>query len=110
HGTWGQRQHIARVTCERSRAADRQRIDRARAAREGQRQVAHGERIRVRKPGGFFNLGAEDVPRIVIGPGSVVGGTLNFARPVKVYAWAKATIGPVQDATAVKHSGERPPD
>jgi len=66
--------------------------------------------IRVRKPGGFFNLGAEDVPRIVIGPGSVVGGTLNFERPVKLYVSDKATIGPVQGATAVKYSGERPPD
>jgi hypothetical protein len=49
--------------------------------------------IHVRKPGGFFNLGAEDVPRIVIGPGSVVGGTLNFERPVKLYVSDKATIG-----------------
>ena len=64
----------------------------------------------MRKPGGFFNLGAEDVPRIVIGRGSVVGGTLNFERPVKLYVSDKATIGPVQGATAVKYSGERPPD
>ena len=65
--------------------------------------------IHVRKPGGFFNFSAEDVPRIVIGPGSVVGGTLNFERPVKLYVSDKATIGPVQGATAVTVSGERPP-
>ena len=72
---------------------------------------AHIDRgIHVRKPDGLVSFGAEDVPHIVIGPGSVVGGTLNFERPVKLYVSDKATIGPVQGATAVKYSGERPPD
>jgi cytoskeletal protein CcmA (bactofilin family) len=48
-------------------------------------------------------------PRIVVGPGSVVGGTLDFERPVKLYVSDRATIGPVQGATAVKFSGEQPP-
>ncbi|HEY6824947.1 MAG TPA: hypothetical protein VI195_10935 [Steroidobacteraceae bacterium] len=67
--------------------------------------------IHVRKPGGFFNsLGLEDVPRIIIGPGSVVGGTLEFERTVKLYVSDEAKIGAVQGATAVKYSGERPPE
>ena len=51
-----------------------------------------------------------DAPRIVVGPGSRVGGTLNFERKVSLYVSDRATIGPVQGATAVKYSGERPPD
>ena len=66
--------------------------------------------IHMHKQGGSFNLGSEHIPRIVVGPGSVVSGTLNFERPVKLYVSDKATIGPVQGATAVKYSGERPPD
>jgi hypothetical protein len=49
------------------------------------------------------------VPRVVIGPGSVVTGTLRFERPVKLYVSERATIGNVVGATAVKFSGEHPP-
>ena len=67
--------------------------------------------IHVRKSGGWsLSLGSEDVPRIVIGPGTVVGGTLNFERKVSLYVSDKATIGPVQGATVVKYSGARPPE
>ena len=67
--------------------------------------------IHVRKSGGWsLSFGSEDVPRIVIGPGTVVGGTLNFERKVSLYVSDKATIGPVQGATVVKYSGARPPD
>ena len=48
-------------------------------------------------------------PRVVVGPGSVIGGTLNFERPVRLYVSDRATIGPVQGATAVRFSGEQPP-
>ena len=51
-----------------------------------------------------------DVPRIVVGPRSRVGGTLNFEHKVLLYVSDQATIGPVQGATVVKFSGERPPD
>jgi hypothetical protein len=37
-------------------------------------------------------------------------GTLNFERKVLLYVSDKATVGPVQGATAVKYSGERPPN
>jgi hypothetical protein len=66
--------------------------------------------IHVHKETGFsISLFSEDVPRIVVGPGSVVRGTLNFERKVLLYVSDKATVGPVQGATAVKYSGERPP-
>jgi cytoskeletal protein CcmA (bactofilin family) len=48
-------------------------------------------------------------PRVVIGPGSVVKGTLKFERPVELYVSERATIGPVEGATPVKFSGDRPP-
>jgi DUF4097 and DUF4098 domain-containing protein YvlB len=48
-------------------------------------------------------------PRIVIGPGSVVKGTLRFERPVELYVSDRATIGTVEGATPIKFSGDRPP-
>lgn len=49
------------------------------------------------------------VPRVVIGPGSVVKGTLNFERDVELYVSDRATIGAVTGATPIKFSGDRPP-
>lgn len=57
----------------------------------------------------FFHWGSNDTPRIVIGPGAVVQGTLRFERPVRLFVSDTATIGPVSGATAVKYSGEKPP-
>ena len=51
-----------------------------------------------------------NVPRILIGPGSVVGGTLDFERKVSLYVSDKATIGAVRGATVEKYSGEKPSD
>jgi len=48
-------------------------------------------------------------PRVVIGPGSVVKGTLRFERPVELYVSDRATIGPVEGATPIKFSVDRPP-
>jgi len=52
----------------------------------------------------------DTIPRVLIMEGTVVAGTLNFERPVKLYVSDKATIGPVEGATPVKFSGERPTD
>jgi hypothetical protein len=52
---------------------------------------------------------SDSVPRVVVGPGSVVSGTLLFERPVKLYVSDSATIGTVQGATVIKFSGDRPP-
>ena len=53
--------------------------------------------------------GRNTPPRVVIGPGSVVKGTLKFERPVELYVSDRATLGPVEGATPVKFSGDRPP-
>ena len=57
----------------------------------------------------WFNFGSSSTPRVVVGPGSVVGGSLRFERPVALYVSDRATIGPVEGATAVRFSGSQPP-
>ena len=47
-------------------------------------------------------------PRVVIGPGAVVQGKLKFEREVKLYVSDHATIGPVEGATPIKFSGDKP--
>jgi hypothetical protein len=49
------------------------------------------------------------VPRVVVGPGAVVKGTLQFKREVQLYVSDRATIGPVEGATARRFSGAEPP-
>jgi hypothetical protein len=67
--------------------------------------------IIVHKPStGFFHWWSDsDKPRVVIGPGAVVEGTMKFDRAVRLYVSETATIGQVTGATAVKFSGEHPP-
>jgi cytoskeletal protein CcmA (bactofilin family) len=48
-------------------------------------------------------------PRIIIGPGSVVSGTLTFKRDVKLYVSDRAQVGTIVGATAERFSGARPP-
>lgn len=66
--------------------------------------------ILVDKPGGWFNIGRQRqrTPRIVIGPGAVVKGTLEFRRDVELYVSDRAQIGPVKGATPQKFSGDQP--
>jgi len=54
-----------------------------------------------------FPLGREN-PRVVIGPGATVNGTLRFERKVELYVSERATIGVVEGATPVRFAGERP--
>lgn len=50
------------------------------------------------------------VPRIVIGTGAIVNGTLRFKRQVKLYINDKARVtGPIIGARAVEFSGTSPP-
>jgi len=65
----------------------------------------------VHKPStGFFHWWSDsDKPRVVVGPGAVVEGTLQFDRAVRLYVSDTATIGPVSGATPVKFSGDHPP-
>src|SRR6266550_2253171 len=67
--------------------------------------------IHVEKDTSWFHIWfwSEDTPRVVVGPGSVVGGTLRFERKVSLYVSERATIGRVEGATAVRFSGDRPP-
>ena len=67
--------------------------------------------IHVEKDTSWFHIWfwSEDIQRVVIAPGSVVGGTLSFERKVNLYVSDRATIGRVEGATAVRFSGDRPP-
>jgi hypothetical protein len=67
--------------------------------------------IIVHKPStGFFQWWSDsDQPRVVVGPGAVVEGTMQFDRAVHLYVSDTATIGPVTGATPVKFSGDHPP-
>jgi hypothetical protein len=49
-------------------------------------------------------------PRIVIGPGAVVQGTMRFDREVQLYVSDSATIGKVEGAVPIKFSGATPPN
>ncbi|HET7359787.1 MAG TPA: hypothetical protein VFJ04_06535 [Rhodanobacteraceae bacterium] len=65
--------------------------------------------ILVDKPNnGWFHFGTSRTPRIVIGPGAVVQGTLEFRRDVDLYVSDRATIGAVKGATVHKFSGDQP--
>lgn len=62
-----------------------------------------------KESGGWFNFSFwYDPPRIVIGPGAVVQGTLRFEREVELYVSDTATIGPVEGAEVVRFSGASP--
>jgi DUF4097 and DUF4098 domain-containing protein YvlB len=65
--------------------------------------------ITMRKDSSWFHFGFQDVPRVVIGPGTVVKGRLHFERKVALYVSDHATIGPVEGATVIKFSGDHPP-
>jgi cytoskeletal protein CcmA (bactofilin family) len=57
---------------------------------------------------GLFGSGR---PRIVIGPGSVIGGTLKFDRKVKLYVSDRAVLtGTIEGAVPTKYSGDKAPD
>jgi cytoskeletal protein CcmA (bactofilin family) len=55
----------------------------------------------------FFFSGS--MPRVVIGPGSVVRGPLHFERAVTLYVSDHASIGPVTGATVTRFAGANPP-
>jgi hypothetical protein len=63
--------------------------------------------IHVGRPGGTYHENRP--PRVIVGPGSIVKGTLHFERPVRLYVSDQATIGPVEGATANHYSGAEPP-
>jgi hypothetical protein len=64
--------------------------------------------ITVKRPSGSFFHVSDAVPRIVIGPGAVVDGPLDFRHAVKLYVSPQAKIGPVQGATPIPFTGPTP--
>jgi len=67
----------------------------------------------IEKPGGFNWLGKKSrKPKIVIGPGSEVQGTIRLEREVKLYISESAKVGGVSGemnlADAIRFSGEHP--
>ena len=66
--------------------------------------------ILVQKPSGQLLQTLHNVPRIVIGPGTVVQGDLRFERTVTLYVSDKATIGAVTGATPLPFSGDTAPE
>ncbi|HEV7716110.1 MAG TPA: hypothetical protein VGO53_10970 [Steroidobacteraceae bacterium] len=60
--------------------------------------------IHVEKP--EFMDTEHHIPRVVIGPDTVVTGTLKFDRTVKLFVNDTAKIGPVEGATAQMYSGD----
>lgn len=57
---------------------------------------------------GWFSFGKSRVPKIIIEPGAVVKGTLDFRREVELYVSDRATIDTVKGATVHKFSGASP--
>ena len=48
-------------------------------------------------------------PRVVIGPGASVDGTLDFRRTVRLYVSDRAHVGVIKGATPIRFSGATPP-
>src|SRR5690606_28821758 len=70
----------------------------------------HGD-LRVRKSSGgsWIRFGTSRIPRIVIGPDAVVGGTMQFDHEVKLYVHDTATTGAISGATPIPFSTARAP-
>lgn len=64
--------------------------------------------ILVKKPKNGWHTGNDRNPKIVIGPHTVIQGTLTFERPVDLYVSDSATVGKIEGATAQKFSGSAP--
>ncbi len=80
----------------------------------GSIETRHGARLdgglEVGKNDNNWQLFGHSEPRIVIGPGTVVGGALTFKRKVTLYISDTATVsGAIVGAVAVRYSGEAAP-
>ncbi|MBS0611558.1 MAG: hypothetical protein JSS24_00115 [Proteobacteria bacterium] len=47
-------------------------------------------------------------PVVIIGPGATVQGKLRFEHSAKLYVSDKATVGPIEGATPITFSGDKP--
>ncbi len=66
-------------------------------------KVSHGWFI------SWFSSFFRKTPRVVIGPGCTVRGTLHFERPVELYISRQAKVGPIEGAKAMYFTGASPP-
>jgi DUF4097 and DUF4098 domain-containing protein YvlB len=57
----------------------------------------------------WFTLSRCEPSLVVVGPDAVVEGTLRFEHQVKLFVSDRARIGPVEGATVIVYSGDRPP-
>jgi hypothetical protein len=71
------------------------------------KSLVHGG-ILIEKPRGL-SWGKQRIPRVVIGPGSVVEGKLRFEREVDLFVHPSARIGSVTGATARPYTDKLPP-
>ena len=65
--------------------------------------------ITIERPHGWFQGSPRRKPRVVIGPGAVVDGPLEFEREVKLYVHRTARTGPVTGAEPVVFETETAP-
>jgi cytoskeletal protein CcmA (bactofilin family) len=68
-----------------------------------------GDVVMKENHGDGFTWGHENIPHVLIEPGTVVKGELRFERKVILYVSDRATIGAVHGADVVKFSGDHPP-
>ena len=71
-------------------------------------RIEGGIRYEETSDGWFSFFGKPHVPKIIIEPGAVVKGTLDFRREVELYVSDRATIDTVKGATVHKFSGASP--
>ncbi|MDF3983725.1 hypothetical protein P3W24_16805 [Luteibacter sp. PPL201] len=64
--------------------------------------------LTVKKPRMNWHSNDDRRPKIVIGPHSVVQGTMTFERPVDLYVSSSATVGKIEGATPKSFSGDAP--
>jgi len=81
----------------------------------GNAVVDGGIKVEKSNGNGFFGIhfgsSSNHMPRIVIDAGASVNGPLTFERPVNLYVSDQAKVaGPISGATAVKFSGDTPPN
>lgn len=73
------------------------------------KSVVRGD-ILVEKPQGIsLGWGKKRIPRVIVGPGSVVEGKLRFEREVELFVHPSARIGSVIGGTAQPYTDKLPP-
>jgi len=73
------------------------------------KSTVHGD-IVIEKPQGWgLSWGKQRIPRVIVGPGSVVDGDLRFEREVELFVHSSARTGRVTGATVQPYTDKLPP-